>query len=343
MLYNKYSTAEKELICQLLSQGHSAKSLSEELGVPIPNIYRWNRLYKSGVSLETGYSSGRKRLLTKEEELKLASELDLNPELSNRELAALVDNKIAPRTVSDYLLSQKPPFVRKHPSDEEPIDENRSLAEGKKKLTKISRIKNAIRIYQDESYVYDNERPKLVRARKGRVVHRKKKRRGKRFAFSIAMTIEGLLHPPYLIKENFTDHNFMEYVREKLAPTLKNGMIVLWDLLGKSGRKKNPTAQHFNPEAKKIIEEHGCKLIFLPPYGKLFNPCELVNSFLKSEIRRSYAGSSAAQTQRARTFKEIETDLRKAADKLTPEICASFFRERANGRAFKKRYHLNSK
>lgn len=36
----------------------------------------------------------------------LADSLDQNPELSNKYLAALVDFKIAPRTISDYLLRQ---------------------------------------------------------------------------------------------------------------------------------------------------------------------------------------------------------------------------------------------
>ena len=110
----------------------------------------------------------------------------------------------------------------------------------------------------------------------------------------------------------------MEYVEDELAPTLKSGMVVFWDQLGKSGRKKDPTAQHFN-QAKKIIQKYGCKLEFLPPYGKLFNPCELVNIFLKTEVRRMYIGSTTAASNRARTFKELEADLRKAAEKITPK------------------------
>ena len=343
MPYKKYSRAEKEQICNLINKGQSVKQISEQLSIPIANLYRWQTLFNSGISLESGRSSGRKRLLTKEEEEDLTFSLDENPELSNRDLAAIVNNKIAPRTVSDYLRSQSPPFVKKQPTDEEPIDDNKALAEGKKFLLQLRKINNSIRIYQDESFVYDNERPRLVRARRGKIVHRKRKRKGKRYAFSIAMTEEGLLHPPYLIKENFNDENFMIYVREELAPVLKSGMVVFWDRLGRSGRKKNPIKQHFNPTAKEIIEKHGCKLIFLPPYGKFFNPCELVNSFLKTEIRRMYVGSAAAQTQRARTFKEMEIDLKKAAEKLNQKICQGFFRERANGRAFKERYGIKSK
>lgn len=210
-------------------------------------------------------------------------------------------------------------------------------------MTILNGIKQSIRIYQDESYIYDNERPKRVRSRRDISVYRKRKRRGKRYAFALSMTNQGLLHPPYLIKKNFNDTNFMEYIREELAPVLQKGMVVIWDQSGKSGRKKNPTAQHFNPEAKKIIEEHCCKLVFLPPYGKFFNPLELINGFIKNKVRMMYVGSDVAQSQWARTFKELECDLRKAAEEVTPKLCQSFFRERVNGRAFKIRYHIPTK
>ena len=127
MQFQKYSRAEKERFCTLLNKGHSVKELAEQLSIPIANLYRWNALYNSGDTLERHYSPGRKRVLCKEEE-KLIETLEETPELSNQDLAAVVDNKIAPSTVSHYLLRQDPPFTRKTPSDEEPIDDNKALA-----------------------------------------------------------------------------------------------------------------------------------------------------------------------------------------------------------------------
>lgn len=162
MSHQSYSLEEKELICNLLQKGHSVKDISEQLSIPIANIYRWNSKFKNGKSLISNHFPGRKRLLSQEEEEKLVLEIENNPELSNIDLAAVVDNKIAPSTVSDYLRKQNPLIVSKTPSDEEPIDDNKALAEGKKILNKLRRIRNSIRIYQDESYVYDNERPLRV-------------------------------------------------------------------------------------------------------------------------------------------------------------------------------------
>ena len=129
-------------------------------------------------------------------------------------------------------------------------------------MNTLRKIRNSIRIYQDESFIYDNERPKKVRGRRGKIIHRKRKRRGKRFAFSISMTEGGLLHPPYLIKENFNDENFVEYFREELAPKLEKGMVVFWDRLGRSGRKKNPEKQHYNPAIKKSLKRRDVHLFF---------------------------------------------------------------------------------
>ncbi len=104
-------------------------------------------------------------------------------------------------------------------------------------------------------------------------------------------------------------------LKMNLVPNLKSGIVVFWDRLGKSGRKKDPVVQHFNPRAKKLIQDKNCKLVLLPPYGKLFNPCELVNSFLKSEVRKAYTKSPAAATQRARTFRELQKGFRNGSQK----------------------------
>ena len=91
--------------------------------------------------MERHYSPGRKRVLCKEEEAKLIETLEETPELSNQDLAAVVDNKIAPSILFHYLLKQYPPFTRKTPSDEEPIDDNKALAFGKKNWTSLKELK----------------------------------------------------------------------------------------------------------------------------------------------------------------------------------------------------------
>ena len=67
-----------------------------------------------------------------EEEAELIEKIDNNPELSNEDFSAVVDNKITPRSVTNYLKRQNPPFTRKAPLDEEQIDNNRTLELGGK-------------------------------------------------------------------------------------------------------------------------------------------------------------------------------------------------------------------
>ena len=76
----------------------------------------------------------------------------------------------------------------------------------------------------------------------------------------------------------------------------------------------------------------------LPPKGKYFDPIELVFGLLKREVRKTYGDSVAAMESRPRTESEIRLAVMEAAVKITPEHLYGFFKERANGRSFKKVY-----
>jgi transposase len=56
---------------------------------------------------------------------------------------------------------------------------------------------------------------------------------------------------------------FEAYVKKVLAPSLRSGQIVVVDNLG----------AHKSDRARKLVEERGCQLLFLPPYSSPdFNP-----------------------------------------------------------------------
>jgi transposase len=74
------------------------------------------------------------------------------------------------------------------------------------------------------------------------------------------------------------------YVREVLAPTLRPGQTVIRDNL----------RAHQGERAKALIEERGCRLLFLPPYSPDFNPIEEGFSKLKEALRRAEARSTEA-------------------------------------------------
>jgi transposase len=202
---------------------------------------------------------------------------------------------------------------------------------------KIKKYHLSRRVYVDESFLYDNEQPARGRSRKGRKINKKGKRRGRRFPFVVATRLDQLVHPPLLVKKDFDDKNWKEYALEVLLPRLRRNDVVIWDRLGRSGRKKKPVKQHFNPEViHKIKINSKRKVVFLPPLGKLFNPVELVHGKLKAIVRKAYRSSKAAKEGRVRNYYELWRDLVEASRQITTSDLHGFFRERAQGRAFKK-------
>ena len=47
---------------------------------------------------------------------------------------------------------------------------------------------------------------------------------------------------------------------------------------------------HKPPKVRKLIEERGCELIYLPSYSPDFNPIEEAFSKIKEEAPRAHAG-----------------------------------------------------
>jgi transposase len=77
---------------------------------------------------------------------------------------------------------------------------------------------------------------------------------------------------------------FETYVRNILAPTLRQGQIVVAD---------NVTI-HKGLGAQQVIEERGCELRFLPPYSSDFCPVDLAFSKIKQHLRSAEARSQDA-------------------------------------------------
>lgn len=169
------------------------------------------------------------------------------------------------------------PEARRRQGFDEPIDwpNERILGEIKTYLAAVEAVPEDKRAYMDESFAYTNEAPTHGRAPKGERVTRPREHHGKKLTFLLAIRKEGNVHMPWIIDESVKDHVFVEYVRDHLVPHLRAGETVSWDRLGRSGRAKNPVKQHYNPEVRKMIEDKGCSLLFLPPKGKHFNPIEV--------------------------------------------------------------------
>jgi transposase len=318
-------------------EGQSIRSLAREFKVPRATVHRWVSDAEAIGAPRPARQIGRPRLLSESEEKALLGHLAKNPYLSNEELASKLGNKIAPRTVSHYLKRQPVPYTQHEPRDDiTGLDDARVVRESRLYLRSLPSIPWANRVYEDESFIYDNDMEHRGRAPQGTRIHRPRRWRGKRFSFAIVLSQDGLLNVPELQKENFDTARFELFVQHSVAPVVTSGTTVFWDRLGRSGRAVHPTAQHYSPQAIASVEAQGGKVCMLPPLGKLFNPCELAVGFLKERVRRYYHSSRAFKEGRPRTFVELGSDLKRATEGITPQKVRGWWRERADGRAFEE-------
>ena len=77
---------------------------------------------------------------------------------------------------------------------------------------------------------------------------------------------------------------FEAYVEQVLAPTLGKGQVVVMDNL----------SAHKGERVRKLIEERGCELIYLPSYFPDLNPIEEAFSKIKGLVRKAEAGTREA-------------------------------------------------
>jgi transposase len=313
------------------------KKVAKDFGVTRQTLTRWQRQFHFERTLKPRGGRGRKKKLTLAQVRRILTAIDRDPTVTNEELAQMVGNAVHPATISKY--TRRAGLTRKQISDDmaETMSEQ-AIQDTREYLRVIADIPWDRRVYMDESFVYDNEAPRFGRAPRGRHIYRPRECHGNRWTIYFAIRPDGMVHAPIMRKKNANDEEFVAYVKNDLAPCLRPGDVVIWDRLGRAGRCRNPTKQHYSPEAKAAIEAVGASVLFLPPKGKYFNPIELSFGTLKTHIRNSYAYSPAAAAKRPRTEGELRCAVQTAADKMGAEVFAGYFRERADGRGFAKAF-----
>ena len=90
---------------------------------------------------------------------------------------------------------------------------------------------------------------------------------------------------PSLAVEGATTREVFEaYLEHVLAPSLKEGQLVVMDNL----------SSHKGGRVRELIEGRGCELIYLPPYSPDLNPIEQAFSKIKGILRKAEARTRAA-------------------------------------------------
>ena len=94
-------------------RGHGHIAIAKKHGPPVGTVQHVLARAKRVGADPVAPRGHKKRKLDRRDEAKLYRRLDQNPFATNRELAALVGEKISERTVSLYLARAKPSFTAK--------------------------------------------------------------------------------------------------------------------------------------------------------------------------------------------------------------------------------------
>jgi transposase len=124
--------------------------------------------------------------------------------------------------------------------------------------------------------------------------------------FVVALRLDGM-KAPFAIDWAMNSATFIEYIRQCLVPTLKEGDIVVLDNL----------PAHKPDDVRELIEGAGAELRYLPPYSPDLNPIELSFATLKAHLRK--AGK--------RTISEIIDEIGKAIPLCKPNHCRGYFKK----------------
>lgn len=139
-------------------------------------------------------------------------------------------------------------------------------------------------VFVDECGVHTSLAPIYGYAPKGERLYLPVPRsRGKNTTLISSMSVEGM-GPSLAVEGATTAAVFKAYVEQVLVPSLSPGQIVVMDNLG----------AHRPARIRKLLEEAGCELLYLPPYSPDFNPIEEAFAKIKATLRRVAARGKGA-------------------------------------------------
>jgi len=129
--------------------------------------------------------------------------------------------------------------------------------------------------------------------------------RGKNTALLASITVEGM--GPSLAVNGSTDAEVFEaYLKHFLLPGLDEGQVVIMDNL----------PAHKPARVRELIEQRGCRLLYLPSYSPGYNPIEEAFSKIKEILR----------TAAARTREALVEAMGEALSAVSSKDARSFFR-----------------
>jgi len=229
-------------------RGHGLRALANTYQLPIPTVQHVIARATRPGGDPVAPRGHKRRKLNEVDEAKLCRTLERNAFATNRDLAAVVGNKISERSVSVYLARAKPRFTAKVVQDQEPEELSEEWkTEAKQWLEQVKRIPLDKRIYEDETPVYANEAPKKGRSRRGKPIFRARSRYAKKYTLHMYAKRSGVVH--WDLSDKNADTKEIERVAREAVEQMERGETLIWDRLGRSGRASHPTSQPHSTRA----------------------------------------------------------------------------------------------
>jgi transposase len=161
-------------------------------------------------------------------------------------------------------------------------------------------------VWVDECGAHTSMTRLYARAPKGqRAFGSVPRNRGKNTTLIASMTLQGAMGQAMAFEGSTKAFVFEAYVEHFLAPTLKEGQIVVMDNLG----------AHKTDRVRELIEGRGCELWFLAAYSPDLNPIEEAFSKVKAYLRKAAA----------RTREALVEAMGEALLAITPRDAAGWF------------------
>ena len=131
------------------------------------------------------------------------------------------------------------------------------------------------RIYLDESGINKYLHREYGRALRGKEVLGEIS--GRRFARQsvISALLNGKFFAPMCFEGTCNTSLFNTWLKKMLIPNLVPGQVLILD----------NASFHKSLESQKIVEDAGCKILFLPPYSPDLNPIEKYWANMKKKVR----------------------------------------------------------
>jgi transposase len=169
----------------------------------------------------------------------------------------------------------------------------------------VSRFDLRRLVFEDESGTHISMDRLRSRAPRGvRAYGRVPKNRGKNLTLIASMSLHGMGESMCI--EGATDAAAFEvYVERFLAPSLREGQVVVMDNLG----------AHRPKRIRELIEARGAQLVFVPSYSPDLNPIEQAFSKIKNVLRKLGA----------RTHEALMEAMEEALSKVTAADAAGWF------------------